>query len=136
MIVVDTGPLFASMDEQDDFHSECKQLLRELPEELVVPLSVVIETSWLIERSFGARAEERFLDGIASSDMVIEGLGTDDLRRMADLIGTYDDLRLGVIDASVVTVAERVGASTLLTLDRRHFSVVRPRHTAAFVLLP
>ena len=49
---------------------------------------------------------------------------------------TYADLPLGAVDASVIAVAERVGASEVATLDRRHFSVVRPRHVGAFALLP
>ena len=46
------------------------------------------------------------------------------------------DLPLGAVDASVVAVAERLGATTLDALDRRHFTVVRSRHTTAFALVP
>lgn len=38
--------------------------------------------------------------------------------------------------ASVVAVAERLGLTEIATIDRRHFSVVRPRHIDAFTLLP
>jgi uncharacterized protein len=55
---------------------------------------------------------------------------------MAELIETYADLRLGTIDASVIATAERLGLTSIATLDHRHFSVVRPRHTKAFTLLP
>lgn len=55
---------------------------------------------------------------------------------MAELIGTYADLRLGAVDASVIATAERLGATTIATLDRRHFTVVRPRHVEAFDLVP
>jgi predicted nucleic acid-binding protein len=48
----------------------------------------------------------------------------------------YRDLLLGIVDASVVALAERRAATEIATLDRRHFAVVRPRHTAAFKLLP
>jgi predicted nucleic acid-binding protein len=40
------------------------------------------------------------------------------------------------VDASVVAVAERLGIGTVATLDRRHFTVVRPRHVDMFELLP
>jgi predicted nucleic acid-binding protein len=43
---------------------------------------------------------------------------------------------VGTVDASVVATAERLGIVEVATLDRRHFSVVRPRHTEAFRLLP
>jgi uncharacterized protein len=55
---------------------------------------------------------------------------------VAELIETYQDFPLGGADASVVTVAERLGVARIATLDRRHFSVVRPQHLAAFTLLP
>ena len=47
---------------------------------------------------------------------------------MAELVETYADLPLGAIDASVVALAERLGLTTVATLDRRHFTVVRPKH--------
>jgi hypothetical protein len=43
---------------------------------------------------------------------------------------------LGVVDASIVAVAERLGLVELATLDRRHFSTVRPNHSEGFTLLP
>lgn len=49
---------------------------------------------------------------------------------------TYADLPLGGVDASVVAVAEHLSLRTVATLDRRHFTVVRPCHTNSFELLP
>ncbi|MDQ2738090.1 MAG: VapC toxin family PIN domain ribonuclease, partial [Actinomycetota bacterium] len=45
-------------------------------------------------------------------------------------------LPLGAVDATVIAVAERLGITEIATLDRRHFSVVRPAHVEAFTLLP
>jgi len=59
-----------------------------------------------------------------------------DLDRMAELVEKYADFPLGLVDASVIAVAERLGADEIATLDRRHFSVVRPAHLRAFTLLP
>lgn len=59
-----------------------------------------------------------------------------DLDRMAELVETYADFPLGLVDASVIAVAERLNADAVATLDHRHFSVVRPRHLPAFKLLP
>jgi predicted nucleic acid-binding protein len=47
---------------------------------------------------------------------------------MAELVERYADLPLGAADASVIAIAERLGASEIATLDRRDFAVVRPRH--------
>ena len=51
-----------------------------------------------------------------------------------ELVETYEDLGLGTVDASVIAAAERLGATIIATLDRRHFSVVRPSHVFAFEL--
>jgi hypothetical protein len=56
--------------------------------------------------------------------------------RIADLVEQYADAGLGFVDASVIAIAERVGATRIFTLDRRDFSLVRPRHTEAFEILP
>jgi hypothetical protein len=42
----------------------------------------------------------------------------------------------GTADASVIAVAERLGVIEIATIDRRHFTVVRPRHVETFTLLP
>jgi hypothetical protein len=52
------------------------------------------------------------------------------------LVSTYADLPLGTTDATVIALTERLGATAVATLDRRHFSVVRPRHAPALTLLP
>jgi predicted nucleic acid-binding protein len=59
-----------------------------------------------------------------------------DLARMAELVTVYADLPLGAVDASVVAIAERLGIREIATLDRRHFSVVRPRHAEVFSIVP
>jgi predicted nucleic acid-binding protein len=55
---------------------------------------------------------------------------------MAELVRKYADLPLGAVDASVVAIAERLGVREIATLDRRHFSVARPRHAEVFSIVP
>lgn len=56
--------------------------------------------------------------------------------RMAALVRQYADLKLGGTDAAVIATAERLGITRVATVDRRHFTVVRPKHVASFALLP
>jgi hypothetical protein len=60
----------------------------------------------------------------------------DDWARIHELVTTYADLRLGGTDASVITLAERLGVTRIATLNHRHLTVVRPPHADAFELLP
>ena len=72
----------------------------------------------------------------AGAHFVVEPVAATDWLRIAELVWTYRDLRLGTVDASVVAAAERLGIVEVATLDRRHFSVVRPKHADRFELLP
>ncbi|HZE16482.1 MAG TPA: PIN domain-containing protein [Mycobacterium sp.] len=137
MIVVDTGPLVALLDADDAHHERCRTWLATAQGPLIVPVPVVTETCYFIERDSGPGTEADFLDSFGlGGPFEMADLGAHEWKRVSDLIRTYADLPLGVIDASVVAVAERVGASTLASLDHRHFSVVRPAHVPSFELVP
>jgi len=62
--------------------------------------------------------------------------GKGDWLRIAELVGTYRDLPLGTVDASIVAAAERLDLTSVATFDRRHFGVVKPLHAEGFELLP
>jgi predicted nucleic acid-binding protein len=47
-----------------------------------------------------------------------------------------DNTALGLVDASIVAIAERLKVRVLATTDRRHFGAVRPRHVERFTLVP
>ncbi|MGH8933182.1 MAG: hypothetical protein ACRDZO_21765 [Egibacteraceae bacterium] len=58
------------------------------------------------------------------------------MSRAAELETQYESLRLGFVDASVIALCERLGETKVATLDKRDFSVVRPRHCDSLRLLP
>jgi predicted nucleic acid-binding protein len=101
-----------------------------------VPQLVVAEVAYFVEKRLGWRAEVRFLGDLVIGNFTTEPVLPGDWHRIAELVSTYRDLRLGTVDASVIATAERLWASTIATLDRRHFSVVRPKHVRAFELVP
>lgn len=132
--IVDSGPLFAVADSGDRDHQASLEVLERPDLTLVVPTMVVAEVTYFVATRLGPRAEATFLRGISSLE--IEAPEPDEWTRIAELVETYSDLPLGGTDAAVVSLAERLGATTIVTLDRRHFSVVRPNHVEAFELLP
>lgn len=93
---------------------------------------IVVDTGPLVAAAISSDINHRrCVDLFASLRLASSGL-----ERAADLIGQYADLPLGFVDASVVALAEQLELQEIATLDRRHFSVVRPRHVDAFTLLP
>jgi uncharacterized protein len=112
------------------------ELMRGTPGPLLMPAPVLTEVGYLLEREKGASAEAEFIRSVRTGQVMMVPLTAHDLDRMAELVETYGDFPLGLVDASVIAVAERLRADSIATLDLRHFSVVRPRHRAAFDLLP
>lgn len=101
-----------------------------------MPALVITEVVYLLSTRLGTEPEVRFLGDLASGAFSVEPVVAGDWLRIAELVARYRDLPLGTVDASVVATAERLGVTEIATVDRRHFTVVRPDHVAAFTLLP
>lgn len=134
LAVVDTGPLYAAVDEDDADHERCRAVLEDATRRLVIPALVVAEVTYLIGTRLGADVEARFLKSLARLD--VEAPSPEDWPRMAELVEQYGDFPLGGIDASVIALAERLEVDTIATLDERHFRAVRPKHRRAFRIVP
>jgi uncharacterized protein len=136
VLLVDTGVLVAAADTDDAHHQACKALLETDPGPLVTNALVIAEAAYLIDRQLGPEAEAALFESIAEGSLRVEDLEQDDWARVAELIRTYADLRLGGTDASLIALAERLDIDRIATLNRRDFTVVRPRHVEALELLP
>lgn len=97
---------------------------------------VISEAAYLLGRELGTDAEIALLGDLLDGQLTAIPVEPSDWARTIDLVWTYRDLRLGTVDASVVATAERLKVRHIATLDRRHFSAIRPAHVDAFELLP
>jgi predicted nucleic acid-binding protein len=139
VILFDTAPIIAAAFSSEEHYETCTELLAGLAlagRQVLLPATVVAEVGYLLDRLGGPRREAGFLLGVAEGAFEPVDLTTADFGRMAELVEQYGDLRLGTTDASIVAIAERLRITEVATLDRRHFTTVRPRHTRAFTLLP
>jgi predicted nucleic acid-binding protein len=134
LAVVDAGPLYAAADTDDVDHAASLAALARPELRLVVPALVIAEATYFVGRRLGPTAEAAFLRGLAAVD--VEAPDSEDFTRMAQLVEEYADFPLGGTDASVIALAERLDAPIVVTLDRRHFGAVKPRHQETFELLP
>ena len=135
-VLVDTGPLYALADVADRAHTLVRRWLAENRDPLVIPVTILPEVAYLINRRHGSHSEARWLRSLVQGGLPIEPLMTPDLDRCVELVETYAGSDLGFVDASLVAIAERLRISRLLSLDRRHFGIVKPRHWRSFELVP
>ncbi len=136
MLLCDTGVLLAAGNVKDRAHQASLGLLRTAEGPLLVPSPVLGEVGYLLQSRVGPQAEVIFLQSFGGDGFRIAELEDEDIPRMAELVDTYLDLPLGIVDAAVIAIAERLNLTTVATLDHRHFTVVRPRHVPEFILLP
>jgi uncharacterized protein len=135
VLIVDAGPLYAAAATRDRNHRRCFELLsRSAP--LVVPALVVTEVAYLLADRIGPHAELAFAQSVAAGELVVEPVLDSEWGRISELTEKYLDLPLGIVDASVVALAERHGAETVASLDHRHLGTVRPRHVERLALVP
>lgn len=135
-LILDTGPLLAALDAADPDHARCAALLTQATEDLVVPLLVLAELDYWCAERLPADAWLTFLDDVLAGVYRPEPPTTMDLARARELQETYRDLALGVVDATVIALAERLREPRVATLDHRHFGTIRPAHAPGLALLP
>jgi predicted nucleic acid-binding protein len=135
-LVLDTGPILALLDAGDPAHARSVAMVEELREDLVIPSSVLVEVDYWARKLLGSESWDILVEDIISGAYRLEPLTIDDLARTAELERQYEDLELGLVDASVIALCERLYETKVATLDRRDFSAVRPNHCDALHLLP
>jgi uncharacterized protein len=135
-LILDTGPLYATLDRSDNAYRACRRLVEEASESLVIPAPVLVEVDYWVHERLHPGIFVALLDDVAAGAYQVEELRSDDYRRVRELCDQYADADIGFVDAAVLAVVERLRESKLATLDRRHFGMLRPRHVSAIELLP
>ena len=135
-MIADTSGLLAFFSPTERDHEAVRDAVLAARQPLVVSPYVVAELDYLLATRMGVEAETAVLRELAGGAYDLPGLDAGDLSQAAMLIERYRDQRIGVTDASIVVLADRYGTREILTLDRRHFEVLRPLSGGRFKLLP
>ncbi len=130
MILADTGAVLALIDADDRHHATLRDLFQQEPRSWVLPWAVLPEVDYLASARIGAPAAAAFVADLAAGSFAVEWGVDSDLPRAHQLTRQYAALKLGLVDAVVLAMAERLRAEAIATLDLRHFGAVRlPRST-------
>jgi uncharacterized protein len=134
--ILDTSFLFALTDKSDRNHQRVLTFSQSCNENLVLPVVVFPEICYLIASRLGHCAMRRFIASMTPNTIQVESISLEDLTRTHQILEKYADNQIDFTDAAIVAVAERLGISRIYTLDRRDFSVIRPKHCDYFELIP
>jgi predicted nucleic acid-binding protein len=122
MITLDTSAILAALNRGDADHSRARETLLGERGPLVVPTGILAEAGYMIEADLGPAVLRQFVEDADAGHYRVD-CGDGDLRRIVDLLETFEDLRLGFADACVIACAERNGGR-VLTFDDRDFGPV------------
>src|SRR5438309_3969165 len=134
-VILDSSGVIALLNRSDDAHVECVDAAS-IEDELIVPPLILVEVDYWCRKAAASAAFADFVADIALGAYRLARLEMGDVVRAVEIADTYANIDLGIVDASVIALAERLRVAHVLTLDRRDFSVVRPRHCSALTLLP
>ncbi len=135
-MIADSGALYALYDADDRHHRSVRSAVDSHRGPIIVPIGILAEVDYLLREFLGVDAELEFLEALETGAFVVETTDRPDLRRCRQLIARYRDLDIGFSDAAVVATAERLGVWSILTVDERHFRVIRSQKGRPFTLLP
>jgi uncharacterized protein len=124
-VVADTGPLVAAANRRDDAHQLAATLVAELGRDLMVPSPVLAEVDHLLRARVGAHAARLFLEAVATGAHAVGYLTPALLRKAVAIDARFASLDLGLVDASVMALAEREQLP-VLTFDFEDFRAAPP----------
>jgi uncharacterized protein len=135
-VIVDTSALLAYFDAGEPDHEAVSRVIDRGDELLVISPYVLAELDYLVATRIGVDAELAVLRELSSGAWELAAIGAPELELAAAVIKKYRDQRIGLADASNVVLADRYHTRTIVTLDRRHFDVVRPITGRRFAVVP
>jgi predicted nucleic acid-binding protein len=135
-VIVDTSALLAFFDRDEPDHAAVSLILADASEVLVVSPYVVAEVDHLVATRHGVPAELKVLKELAGGAWELATIDAADLEPASSVVKRYADQGIGVADASIVVLADRYRTRTIVTLDHRHFDLLRPLGGGRFTVLP
>lgn len=136
MIICDTSGILAALDSAHRLHRSALMVLETDPGPFLLSPFVLAELDYLLSTRVRPSASLAFLDEVARGAYQLEPFSAADVRRATTIMGRYEDLAIGLADASNVVLADRHDVDRVLTLDERHFRTLRTSAGGAFRLLP
>ena len=132
--LLDAGPLIAYLDSGDPSHARVTEVVEAFTGRVATTSAVVTEAMHLVGHlEHGPRRLAELLG--ATDAEIVDFSRPADLSEAVSLMEKYANLPMDFADATLVLLAEALGAHHIATLDRRGFSAYRTRKGRAFRLV-
>jgi predicted nucleic acid-binding protein len=132
--LVDTGFIVALLDADEQRHGACVEELESRVGALVTTEAVLTESLYLLSDS--APAQDACLDYFLRGAIFMIPTALESLSRVRALMRRYRSVPMDYADATLVVLAETLETGSILTLDRRGFTVFRWKERRPFAIAP
>jgi hypothetical protein len=133
-VIADTGAIIALLDEDDKHHAAVVKVAQSF--DLLIPVTVLPEVDYLVTKYLGEAVVRSFLEAMTEGSFIYLPIEIEEIQRTTEIMARYADIPIGFVDASLVALAESHNIHRILTLDRRHFNIIRPEGIEYLELLP
>ncbi len=124
-MLLDTSGLLAALDTAQRCHREAAASLAGAAPPLLLSPFVLAELDYLVATRVGERARMSLLAEVERGAYQLQPFTPDDVRAAKAVIERYAGQKISLADASIVVLAEHRATRDVLTLDERHFRVLR-----------
>jgi predicted nucleic acid-binding protein len=131
-LICDTGALIDYLVESAPDHELFRQAIDQARTRFV-PALVLAEVDYFLRDE--RRAMQAFMQDLAKGAFTYAPPTVGQLSRAMEVDRRFADLGLGLVDATIVALAESLGVRRLATRDMRHFATVRLRDGRALELV-
>ena len=131
-LICDTGALLDYLVEKAADHQLFRNAI-DIARTRYIPALVLAEVDYFLRNE--RQAMQTFMRDVARGAFTYVPPSLDQLSRAMEIDRRYSDLGLGLVDGSVVALAEALGIRRLATRDVRHFAAVRFADGGSFDLV-
>lgn len=124
IVVADSGAILALIDRKDKHHKALTHCIQHRPARWVLPWAVLPEVDYLVARELSRETHATWLADLAAGLWDVEPMLHTDLVMAEKYHQRYRALSLGLVDAVVAVVAERLKAEVIATVDLKHFGAI------------
>jgi uncharacterized protein len=133
-VLADTSGIIALLDQDDRHHSAVVKIVRTYS--ILIPATILPEVDYLSGKYLGEAVSRAFLEDLTQGYFTFLSVDLADIAQAIKVMARYQGVPLGLVDASLVALAERYSLQRIVTLDRRHFSLIKPEGMEYLELLP
>ena len=134
-VVLDTSIVVALVVADEPDHQEVRQWIFEIDDDLITTPLALAEIDHVVERRASWAVLTRVWQDFDRGAYQVRWWA-DALQETLRIVRAEQRMNVGIVDASLVALAERLGTDRIATLDHRHFRTLTLRSGQHFTVLP